>query len=156
MWIAGVPMQERQFCMNELSCFQSIEALWPPLIQEVTGLGNLSSCRWWRKLVTQLCPTFCDPMDAFCSPLGSSVHGILQARILESVAISFSRGSSWPRDGTQVSHIAGRFFTDWAPREAPIADTIQFLYLRYWSLSYKERHYRVGKMSNTDSLGSYG
>ena len=46
--------------------------------------------------VTQLCPTLCDPVD--CSPLGSSVHGILQARILEWVAISFSRGSSPPRD----------------------------------------------------------
>ena len=45
------------------------------------------------------------------SPLGSSVHGILWARILEWVAISFSRGSSWPRDWTQVSCIAGRFFT---------------------------------------------
>ena len=49
---------------------------------------------------------------------GSSAHGILQARILEWVAIPFSRGSSWPRDGTQVSCIAGRFFTIWAIREA--------------------------------------
>ena len=46
--------------------------------------------------VAQLCPTLCDPMD--CSPPGSSIHGILQARILEWVAISFSRGSSQPRD----------------------------------------------------------
>ena len=52
------------------------------------------------------------------SPPGSSVHGILQARILEWVAISFSRGSSWPRDQTQVSHIAGRRFNLWATREA--------------------------------------
>ena len=59
--------------------------------------------------VAQSCPTLCDPMD--CSPPGSSVHGILQARILEWVAISFSRGSSQPRDRTQVSCIAGRFFT---------------------------------------------
>ena len=58
------------------------------------------------------CPTFCDPMD--CSLLGSSVHGILQARILEWVVISFSRGSSQPRDQTRVpcvSCIAGGFFT---------------------------------------------
>ena len=48
--------------------------------------------------VTQLCPTLCDPMD--CSPPGSCVHGILQARILEWVAVSSSRGSSPPRDGT--------------------------------------------------------
>ena len=46
------------------------------------------------------------------------LHGILQARILERVAIPFSRGSSWPRDQTQVSYIAGRFFTIWATREA--------------------------------------
>ena len=60
----------------------------------------------------QSCLTLFDPMD--CSPQGFSVHGILQARILEWVVISFSRGSSWPRDGTQaswVSWIAGRFFT---------------------------------------------
>ena len=62
-----------------------------------------------KVLVTQLCLTLCDPMD--CSPLGSSVHGISQAKILEWVAISFSRGSSWPRDWTQVSCIAGGLFT---------------------------------------------
>ena len=59
--------------------------------------------------VSQSCLTLCNPMD--CSPPGSSVHGIFQARILERVAISFSRGSSQPRDRTQVSHIAGRCFT---------------------------------------------
>ena len=53
-----------------------------------------------------------------CSPPGFSVHGILQARILEWVAISFSRGSSWPRDLTWVSRIAGRHFNLWANREA--------------------------------------
>ena len=70
-------------------------------------------------LVTQACLTLCNPMD--CSPPGSSVHGILQARILEGVAILFSRGSSWRRDWTWVSCvfcIAGRFFTCWAIREA--------------------------------------
>ena len=58
--------------------------------------------------VAQSCPTLCDPVD--CSPPGSSVHGILQARILEWVDISFSRGSSRPRDRTQVSRIAGSHF----------------------------------------------
>ena len=48
-----------------------------------------------------------------CSPPGSFIHGVLQARILEWVAIPFSRGSSWPRDQTWVSHTAGRFFTIW-------------------------------------------
>ena len=53
------------------------------------------------------------------SPLGSSVHVILQARILECVTIPFSRGSSWPRHQTQVSHIAGGFFANSAIRKAP-------------------------------------
>ena len=61
--------------------------------------------------VTQLCLTLCDPMDY-------TVYGILQVRILEWVAIPFSSGSSQPRGQTQVSHIAGRFFTSWATREA--------------------------------------
>ena len=60
--------------------------------------------------VAQLCPTLCDPVDY-------TVHGILQARILEWVAFPFSRGSSKPRDQTQVSCIAGGFFTSWATRE---------------------------------------
>ena len=63
-------------------------------------------------LVAELCMTLYDPMD--CSPPGFSVHGILQARILEWVAISFSRGSSQSRDRTQISCTVGRFFTIWA------------------------------------------
>ena len=59
----------------------------------------------------------CDPMD--CSLPGSSVHGILQARMLEWVVIPFSRESSQPRDWTWISCIVGRFFTVWATREAP-------------------------------------
>ena len=66
--------------------------------------------------VTQSCPTLWDPTD--CSLPGSFVHGIFQARVLEWVAISFSRISSRPRDRTQVSCIVGRFFTSWATREA--------------------------------------
>ena len=66
-------------------------------------------------LVTQSCLTLDDSMD--CSLPGSSVHGILQARILEWVAIPFSRGSSWSRDWTGVSCIAGKFSTVWAIRE---------------------------------------
>ena len=61
--------------------------------------------------VTQSCLTICDPMDY-------TVHGILQARVLEWVAFPFSRGSSQPRDRTQVSHIAGGFFTSGATKEA--------------------------------------
>ena len=63
-----------------------------------------------KALVTRSCPTLCDPRD--CSPPGSSVHGIFQARILEWVAISFSRGFSRPRD-----QIADRFYIIWAMRE---------------------------------------
>ena len=66
-------------------------------------------------LVAQWCPTLCDPMD--CSLPASAVHGILQARIVEWVAMPSFRGSSWPRDWTQVSHIAGRFFIVWAARK---------------------------------------
>ena len=66
--------------------------------------------------VTQLYPTLCDPMD--CSLPETSVHGIFQARVLEWVAISYSRVSSRPRDRTQVSCIVGRRFTVWATREA--------------------------------------
>ena len=65
--------------------------------------------------VAQSCLTLCDPMDS--SQPGSSIHEIFQARILEWGAISFSRGSSWPRDRTWVSCIVGRHFTIWATRE---------------------------------------
>ena len=78
------------------SCLKSTLHLFPELL-----LRSVS--------VTQSCPAVCDPMD--CSLPGSSVHGILQARTLQWIAISSSRGSSWPRDWTQVSCSAGRFFT---------------------------------------------
>ena len=61
--------------------------------------------------VTPSCPSLCDLMDY-------TVHGILQTRILERVAFPFSRGSSQPMDQTQVSRIAGGFFTSWATKEA--------------------------------------
>ena len=83
-------------------------------------------CRLWNSdhilekkvkvLVSQSHLTLYDPMD--CSPPGFSVHGILQVRILESIAISFSRGVSRLRDQIQVSCIAGGFFTIWATGEA--------------------------------------
>ena len=67
-------------------------------------------------LVAKSCLTLCNPMD--CSPPGSSVHGISQARVLVWVAISFSRGSSQPRDRTQVSYISRWILYHWATREA--------------------------------------
>ena len=71
-----------------------------------------------KVLFTQLCLTLCNSLDY--SPTGSSVHGILQARVLEWVAMPSSRGYSQPRDQTRVSFIAGRFLTIWATREAHI------------------------------------
>ena len=74
---------------------------------------KIKSATWCVKVkvkVTHSCPTLWDPIDC-------TVHGILQARILEWVAFPFFRGSSQPRDWTQVSHTAGRFFTNWATRE---------------------------------------
>ena len=62
----------------------------------------MAGTQCWE-LVAQLCSTLCNPVD--CSPPGSSVRGILQARILVCVAVPFSRGSSRPGDQTQVSHI---------------------------------------------------
>ena len=67
--------------------------------------------KWSEVKVAQPCPTLSDPMDC-------TVHGILQVRILEWVVILFSRGSSQARDVTQVSRVAGGFFTSWATREA--------------------------------------
>ena len=79
--------------------------------------------------LVQSCLTLCDPMDY--SPPGSSVHEIFQARILQWVSISFSRGSSQPRDWTRVSCTAGRFFTDWATREACLCSISQMLYFHF-------------------------
>ena len=81
--------------------------------------------------VVQSCPTLCEPMD-------SAVHGILQPRILEWVAFPFSRGSSQPRDWTQVSlgSIAGRFFTNWATREAPFIWLLMAFHWKDWCWSW--------------------
>ena len=73
-----------------------------------------------------VCLTLCDVID--CSLPGSSVYEIFQARILDWVANPFSRGSSWLRDRTWVSHIAGRFFTVWVTREAQGLMTLVLLW----------------------------
>ena len=72
----------------------------------------LWKCESVSLLVAQLHLTLWDPMD--CSLPSSSVHEILQARILHWAAIPFSKGSSWPRNQTHISHTEGRFFTIWA------------------------------------------
>ena len=91
-----------------------------------------SEVKWSE--VAQSCPTLCDPMDS--SLPDSAIHGIFQARILEWAAISFSRGSSQPRDQTRVSCIADRYFTVWATREA---------HRRWW---------RIGKSDTTERLNN--
>ena len=94
-----------------------------------------------KVLFVQSCPTLCDPMD--CSPSGSSVHGILQARILEWVVIPFSREPSWLGDWTWVPCIGYRFFTVWATREPKIITKALgapvFLFHRYFvTFKYKK------------------
>ena len=99
-----VPVDSKQFmlCPWAMSFFQKLgPASFPPVSESESE-------------VAQSCPTLCDPVD--CSLPGSSIHGIFQARVLEWVAISFSRGSSQPRDQSRVFCIAGRRFTVWATR----------------------------------------
>ena len=86
-----------------------------PLHSTLTQLASQEG-PWWWWFSRSVMSNSCDPMD--CGPPGSSVHEILQARVLEWVAISFSRGSFTPRNQTRVSRTAGRFFTDWAMRES--------------------------------------
>ena len=80
-------------------------------------VSSALNSKYWSESCSAKSKTLCNPRLHY-SPPGSSVHGILQARILEWVAIPFSRGSSQSSDQTQVSPNAGRFFTVWAPREA--------------------------------------
>ena len=82
-----------------------------PLILMITIIHTLKL----KVMLLSHVQLFCDPMD--CSLPGSSVHGLFQARVLGSLAISFSRGSSRPRDWTLLSHIASRCFTIWATSE---------------------------------------
>ena len=89
-WEESLGRMDTQICMCESLCY-------PP--ETITTLLISYEVKWSE--VTQSCPTLSDPMD--CSLPGSSIHGIFQARVLEWVAISFSRGSSPPRDRTRVS-----------------------------------------------------
>ena len=88
------------------------------------------------KIPVHLYPNLCDLMD--CSPWGTSVHGILQTRTLKWVAIPFSRGSSQLRDWTQVSCIAGEFFTSWATREVGLVGPGHFFHLSHESITRSE------------------
>ena len=105
--------------MVKTPCFQCREATVQSLVGERIShmlYGVVKTNKQTQVFIAQLCPTLFYPM--FYSLLGSSVPGILQANILEWVAISFSRESFWPRDQTLISCIAGGFFTIWATWEA--------------------------------------
>ena len=97
----------------------------------------------WVSEVTQSCPTLCKSMDF--SPPDSSVHGISQARILKWAAISFSRGSSWPRDQTRVSCITRRFFTTEPPGELGVS----FTSLPKWTMQRNRGKQQNGKDSRS-------
>ena len=84
----------------------------------LTGLISLLSKGLYHTMKMKVKVKFAQSCLTLCDPLDYTVHGILQARMPEWVAFPFSRGSSQPRDQTQVSHIAGRFFTSWATKEA--------------------------------------
>ena len=116
------PKQKRSQPANSLQLEAAVPASsWTPVCQPAQHILDLPvptvvQPTDMNVLVTQLCPALWNPMA--CSLPGSSVHGILQLRILEWVAIPFPGESSQPRDRTWVFPIVGRFFTAWATREA--------------------------------------
>ena len=118
-------MEEECICANTLILLTR-QHYRPGWISKVKQVNQWRLYLWRLKFgrqgrvseVAQSCLTLCDPMD--CKPPGSSIHGIFQARVLEWVAISSSRGLFWPRDWIQVSLTAGRRFTVWATREGPM------------------------------------
>ena len=106
-------LQSRMYCLKELFTL---------LMTSSFHIGTVKFsflfcyiCLQWVKWNCSVVSDSCDPMG--CNLPASSIHGIFQARILEWVAISFSRRSSQPRDWTQVSHIVGRCFTIWATKK---------------------------------------
>ena len=103
----------QSFQRRELRDFPFLQQL-QCKIQDKDGQKASQEAEW--SMLVLSCSVICDPMDWILP--SSSVHGILQARILEWVATAFSRGSSQPRNWTQVSCIADRFFTIWVTREA--------------------------------------
>ena len=124
LWGLGSSISEPKICEVEdaLSIalpaqgqWQDNETIYWSNHSDEMQLTSVCPSGWkWKNEVAQLCPTLCDPKN--CSPPGSSVHRIFQARVLEWVAISFSRASSQPRDPTCVSRIVGSRFTLWATK----------------------------------------
>ena len=138
------------FCIGVIPVYTPKRSQWihfsKSSIEENSGLTYITVVKWyfisklfynftlvrdWVK-VAQLCLTLCDPMNYI-------VHGILQARKLECVAILYSSGPSQPSDPTQISHIAGRFFTGWAIREdSEIEHYLYFSSKKFIFLSQKK------------------
>ena len=130
-----------QFSSVQFNCVQLFAALWIAALQAFLSITNpwsslrltsiesvmpsshLILCHPLFLLPPIWCPALYNPIE--CSLQDSSVHVVLQARMLEWVAIPFSGGSSQPRGWTQVSCIAGRFFAIWATREAPNSNLTQ-------------------------------
>ena len=92
-----------------LNIGRNISHIFSNILVSLRTIPGYILCYYILSEVAQSCPTLCDPMD--CSLPGSSVYGIFQAIVLEQIAIFFSRGSSQPRDGTQVSRIVDRRLT---------------------------------------------
>ena len=112
--------------VSEMSLFETCQLIFMTSVDTIKYIKILVNCHCESESeseVAQSCLNLCNPVD--CSPPGSCVHGVLQARILEWIAISFSRGSSWPRNRTQVSCITGRCFNLWATRELSLHFTLK-------------------------------
>ena len=137
---------------------QCVSGVWSPdcdVICHICPVNKFELCldEKVKVFVSQSCLTLWSPMD-YSLP-GSSVHGILYVKILEWVAIAFSRVSSQPRDWTQVSCIAGRFFTIWATREAQglYSQSYGFSssHVRMWELDHEKAEHR-----RTDTFQLWG
>ena len=115
-------MQEQTLCPSRMS------KRWWALLSACSSPSSRATCCYC--LIPKSFLTLCDPRD--CSPPGSSVHRIFQARILEWVAISFSRGSSWSWDGTQVSCIGRQILYHWAIKETHELLTQTYHTVRGW------------------------
>ena len=132
--LAYVQHPKLVFFALDWNSVQQVDRSWPsrggkpPMISQLikSQAGEVQESESESE-VAQSCPTLCDPMD--CSLPGSSLDGILQASVLEWVAISFSRGSSRPRDWTQVSRIPGRRFNLWATRDVTSYDVLHVLWV---------------------------
>ena len=140
-WISSTCAYYILFFLNFLTTYFTTDhgVAFPGLCSQFSSVIYLIC---WCCIVTKSCQKLCELMD--CSLPGSSVHGISQGRILEWVAISFSRVSSQPKLRTQVSCIAGKFFTIWATKEALSILSIIII----WNLIFASFRYLKGLTLN--------